>query len=258
MRYSHPRLRIVLIHRPNSNFNSIFEVSKTGRDFQYRPDSHVSLNPSFCFRRWIISRQSVFATSYRTKLFQATSVFGHEILSNFNNTYKSCFLTEFTHFVFWWKRFNLLNVLLPYSLIIHGVFVLQRNFGLNFAKNNWLTHQYHKFTRSILMVPKFFACSCHCSVDTLESRIRCSSFFFSSLFSFLFSASSTWLEGRQLAWKIATRREAAAKWRGTNRTIWWLVPFEVSIISGKSERFMDATTFCSGPTLKLQMGKILW
>ena len=44
---SDPRMRIVLIQGLNSNFNSIFEVLKTGRDFQYRPDSHVSLNPSF-------------------------------------------------------------------------------------------------------------------------------------------------------------------------------------------------------------------
>ena len=66
--YSDPRLRIVLIHRPNSNFNSIFEVLKTGCDFQKMPNSHVSLNPSFCLWSWIVSRQSVFATSHWTKL----------------------------------------------------------------------------------------------------------------------------------------------------------------------------------------------
>ena len=41
------RMRIVLIHGPNSNFNSIFEVLKSGSDFQYKSNSHVSLNPSF-------------------------------------------------------------------------------------------------------------------------------------------------------------------------------------------------------------------
>ena len=46
---SDPRLRIVLIHRPNSNFNSYLKCWKTGRDFQYGSNSHVSLNPSFCF-----------------------------------------------------------------------------------------------------------------------------------------------------------------------------------------------------------------
>ena len=47
--YSDPRLRIILIYRPNSNFNPMFAVLKTGCDFQYKSNSHVSLNPSFCF-----------------------------------------------------------------------------------------------------------------------------------------------------------------------------------------------------------------
>ena len=76
---------------------------------------------------------------------KSTSVLGHEILSSFNNTHKSCFLTEFTHFVFWWKRFNLLNVLLPNNLVIHGIFIMQRSFCFDFAKNNWLSHQYLRF-----------------------------------------------------------------------------------------------------------------
>ena len=105
---SDPRLRIVLIYRPNSNFNSIFKVLQTGRDFQYRPNSHVSLDPPFWLRSSIISWKGVFATSHWAKLSKITSVLGHEILSHFNNTHKSCFLTKFTHSVFWWKRFNLL------------------------------------------------------------------------------------------------------------------------------------------------------
>ena len=40
-------MRIVLTHRPDPNFNPMFVVLKTGRDFQYRPNSHFSLNPSF-------------------------------------------------------------------------------------------------------------------------------------------------------------------------------------------------------------------
>ena len=40
-------MRIVFIHGLKSNFNSIYEVWKTGRDFQYNSNSHVSLNPSF-------------------------------------------------------------------------------------------------------------------------------------------------------------------------------------------------------------------
>ena len=46
-------MRTVLVHGLHSNFNSIFEVLKTGRDFQYRSNSHISLNPSFWLRSWI-------------------------------------------------------------------------------------------------------------------------------------------------------------------------------------------------------------
>ena len=132
---SDPRMRIVLIHGLKSNFNSKIEVLETGRDFLYRSNPHISLNPSFSLWSRIISSKSVFTTSYWAKLSKINSVFGHEI--NFNNMHKSCFLTEFIHFVFWWKRFNLLNVLLPYSLVIHGIFVVQRSFCFDFAKNNW-------------------------------------------------------------------------------------------------------------------------
>ena len=71
---SNPGMRIVLIHRPNSNFNSIFKVLKTGRDFQYKSNPHISLNPSFWLRSWIVSKKSVFATSHWTKLSEITSV----------------------------------------------------------------------------------------------------------------------------------------------------------------------------------------
>ena len=47
VRNSDPGMRIVLIHGLNSNFNSIFEVPKTGRDFQYKSNSHISLDPPF-------------------------------------------------------------------------------------------------------------------------------------------------------------------------------------------------------------------
>ena len=76
---SDPRMRFVLIHGLNSNFNSIFEVLKTGRDFQHKSNPHISLNPSFWLRSWIISRKSVFATSHWAKLSKITSIFGHEI-----------------------------------------------------------------------------------------------------------------------------------------------------------------------------------
>ena len=78
IRNSDPRLRIILTHRPDSNFNSIFEVFLTGRDFQYKSNSHISLNPSFWLWSWIVSWKSVFTTSHWTKLSKITSVLGHE------------------------------------------------------------------------------------------------------------------------------------------------------------------------------------
>ena len=41
------RMRNVLTQRPDSDFNSMFSVHVTGRDFQYGSISRVSLNPSF-------------------------------------------------------------------------------------------------------------------------------------------------------------------------------------------------------------------
>ena len=55
-RNSDPRLRIVFFHRWNTNFDTKLEVLKGRRDFQNRSNSRVSLNPSFRFRSWIISR----------------------------------------------------------------------------------------------------------------------------------------------------------------------------------------------------------
>ena len=51
-------------HGLNSNFNSIFEVLQTGRDFQYRSKSHISLDPPFWLRSSIVSWKGVFATSH--------------------------------------------------------------------------------------------------------------------------------------------------------------------------------------------------
>ena len=59
-----PRMRIVLVHGLNSNFNSVLEVLQTGRDFQYRSNPHISLDPPFWLRSWMISRKGVFATSH--------------------------------------------------------------------------------------------------------------------------------------------------------------------------------------------------
>ena len=61
---SDPIMRTVFVLGLDSNFTSILQVLKTGRHFQYRTNPHISLNPSFRLRSWIVSRQSVFATSH--------------------------------------------------------------------------------------------------------------------------------------------------------------------------------------------------
>ena len=157
-------MRIVFIRGHNSNFNSVLEVLKACRDFQYKSNSRISSDPPFWLRSFVVSWKGVFATSYC--LLKFTSISCHEILSNFDNTHKSCFLAEFTHSVFWWKRFNLLNVLLQNDLIFSGFFIMSRYFGFDFSKNNWLSHQYNGLSRALLVAFIFIAYSCHCSVDT--------------------------------------------------------------------------------------------
>ena len=55
-RTSDSRLRIVFLHGCNTNFDTKLEVLKGRRDLQNRSNSRVSLDPSFRFRSWIISR----------------------------------------------------------------------------------------------------------------------------------------------------------------------------------------------------------
>ena len=124
------------IHGLDSNFNSVFELLKTGRDFQYKSNPHISLDPPFWLRSFVVSWKGVFTTSHCLKLLQFTSVSGHEILSNFNNTHKSCFLTKFTQFVSGESDSTLLNVLLSNDLVVSGIFIMNRNFCFNFSKNS--------------------------------------------------------------------------------------------------------------------------
>ena len=132
---SDPRLRIILIHRPNSNFNSTFEVSKTGRDFQYRPDSHVSLNPSFWLRSWssrgrVYSRQATERNCLKLPVSLVTK-YCPTSTTRINPASLRNLLTLFSS-----ESDNLLNVLLPYNLVIHGIFVVQRSFCFDFAEKN--------------------------------------------------------------------------------------------------------------------------
>ena len=47
MRNSDPRVRIVFVHRFNSNFHSIFTLQVTGCDFQHGSNFGVPSNPTF-------------------------------------------------------------------------------------------------------------------------------------------------------------------------------------------------------------------
>ena len=94
----------------NSYLDSMFIRQATGRDFQHGANFCVSLDPSSWLWWSIFSWKSVFTTGHCIKLF--SSVFSHEILSNFNNTQKSCIHTKFTHFIWLWKPLSSFFILL--------------------------------------------------------------------------------------------------------------------------------------------------
>ena len=97
MRNSNPGVSIVSAQRPNSNLDSMFAMQATGRDFQH--------GSNFCFPGSILLvvmihrllEECIHDKPLRKELF--SSVLSREILSNFNNTQKSCIHTKFTHFV---------------------------------------------------------------------------------------------------------------------------------------------------------------
>ena len=64
MRDSDPRVRIVFVHRLNSDLNSVLTLQKTGCDFQHGPNFGVPSDPTFRFRCFFNSWQSVLATSH--------------------------------------------------------------------------------------------------------------------------------------------------------------------------------------------------
>ena len=64
MRNSDPWVRIVFVHRLNSDFHSIFTLLATGLNFQNGPNFGVPSDPTFWFRWIFISWQSVLTTSH--------------------------------------------------------------------------------------------------------------------------------------------------------------------------------------------------
>ena len=82
---SDPRKRMVLVHRLNSDFHSILALQETSCNFQYGPNLGVPSYPTFWFRWIFISWHRVLATSHWiSKLWELSSVFCHEVLSNTN------------------------------------------------------------------------------------------------------------------------------------------------------------------------------
>ena len=111
IRNSDPGMRIVLVHGLNSNFNSILEVLETGRDFQYRSYSHISLDPPFWLRSSVVSWKGVFATKPLIEIWNCLKSPVSSVTKycpNFNNTqkillpykiYSICFLVKAIQFV---------------------------------------------------------------------------------------------------------------------------------------------------------------
>ena len=64
MRNSDPGVRIVFVHRFNSNLHSIFTLQVAGCDFQYGSNFGVPLNPTFRVSWFVVSWQSVLTTCY--------------------------------------------------------------------------------------------------------------------------------------------------------------------------------------------------
>ena len=112
MRNSDPGVSVIFTQRPNSNLNSMFAMQATGRNFQYGSNFRFSLHPSSWLWWSIFSWKSVFTTSHCMKLCEFRSVFSYEILSDFNNTQKSCIHTKFTQFILLWQLLNSSSILL--------------------------------------------------------------------------------------------------------------------------------------------------
>ena len=64
MRKSYPWVRIVSVHRHNSDINSLFTLQATGCNFQFGPNFGVHSDPTFRFRCFFVSRQSVLTTGH--------------------------------------------------------------------------------------------------------------------------------------------------------------------------------------------------
>ena len=110
VRNSDPKLRIIIFHGFDSNFDSEFWIA----DNSSWPPKWVQ----FLVFSWIDPFASEAGSSRgRVYSWQATdfsrnsqSISCHDVLSNFYHTHQSCFLTKFTQSIFRWKSLNLLKI----------------------------------------------------------------------------------------------------------------------------------------------------
>ena len=107
MRNYDSRVRMVLIYRLNYFFQSICTLQATGCNFQYGSILSVPSNPTFRFRCFFISWQSVLTTSHWIcELWEFFSVFCHEVLSDFDCCQEFCISTKFNHMILLWQPFH--------------------------------------------------------------------------------------------------------------------------------------------------------
>ena len=113
MRNSDPGLSVVFTQRPNSDFDSMFTIQATGRDFQHGSNFYASLDPSFRLWCFFVSWKSVLTTGHCMTLWEFCSVFRHEVLlSNLNNTHESCIDT---------KIYSIYLVVTAFQFVLHIV-----------------------------------------------------------------------------------------------------------------------------------------
>ena len=100
------------------------------------------------------------------------------ILSNLNNTYKSCIHAKNTHSVSLWKTSFVLHIV-PIAKFWFTESLLQKNSCLDFRENNWLSHHHIKLPWSIVKRITFFTHVCDCSVklnwfaETIMRNLTC-------------------------------------------------------------------------------------
>ena len=117
--------------------------------------SFFNISDTFKTRKWSPISSSSSSTSPTTTVLSDSETREREDLSGIDShpVFVSSSHVERDQAGWPWS----VGVLLPNDLVIFGFFIMSRYFGFDVSKNNSLSHQYHRFPRSILMALKFFA-----------------------------------------------------------------------------------------------------